>query len=145
MPNFKELRERIRAAQKIANELEQVAALDDSLVKQTKVNLNKAKESAVLQKLAQLPIENMRDATDSTLRIETLRKYGITSVASVYHASESQLERISGITGETAKELKSIADRMYEAIAESVTYGIKIDDLTVADLNPCYRRERAMS
>lgn len=135
MPNFKELREKIRAAQKIASELEQVAALDDSLVKQTKANLSKAKESAVLQKMAQLPIENMRDATESTLRIETLRKFGITSVASVYHASESQLERISGISAETAKELKSIADRMYEAIAESVSYGIKIDDLTVADLN----------
>jgi SNF2 family DNA or RNA helicase len=135
VPNFRELREQIRAAQKVASELEQVAILDESLVNQTRANLSKAKESSVLQKLAQLPIENMRDATDSSLRIETLRKFGITSVASVYHASESQLERISGISADTAKELKLIADRMYEAIAESITYGIKVDDLTVSDLN----------
>ncbi|MBU3735073.1 MAG: hypothetical protein FGM60_05670, partial [Candidatus Planktophila sp.] len=127
MPDFKELREQIRAAQKIAGALEQVATLDESLVRQTKANLSKAKESAVLQNLAQLPIENMRDATDSSLRIETLRKFGITSVAAVYHASESQLERISGISADTARELKLIADRMYEAIAESITYGIKVD------------------
>ncbi len=135
MPNFKELRARVREAQRITAELEKVAQLDESLVKQAQSNLSKAKESAVLQKLAQLPIENMRDATDSTLRIETLRKFGITSVASVYHSSESQLERISGISADSARELKYVADRMYEAIAESISYGVKIDDLSVSDLH----------
>ena len=135
MPNFKDLRARIREAQRIAAELDQVAQLDESLVKQTSANLSNAKESAVLQKLAQLPIENMRDATESSLRIETLRKFGITSVASVYHASESQLERISGISSDAARELKFIANRMYDAVAESISYGVKIDDLTVSDLN----------
>lgn len=135
MPNFKELRARVREAQRITAELEKVAQLDESLVKQARSNLSKAKESTVLQKLAQLPIENMRDATDSTLRIETLRKFGITSVASVYHSSESQLERISGISADSARELKYVADRMYEAIAESISYGVKIDDLSVSDLH----------
>lgn len=53
MPNFKDLRLRIKEARKIAQELEQVAELDESLVKQTKANLTKAKESLVLQKMAQ--------------------------------------------------------------------------------------------
>lgn len=135
MPKFKDFRKQLDEAKRITERLEAVAKLDESLVKQARTNLSKAKESAVLQKLAQLPIENMREATESTLRIETLRKFGITSVASVYHSTESQLERLSGISADSARELKYIADRMYEAIAESISYGVKIDDISVSDVH----------
>ena len=134
MPNFKEIKEQVLAAQKIADELSKVAELDQSLVIETKKSISKAKESQVLQKLAQLPIENMRDATDKTVRVETLRKFGITSVSAVYLASQSQLERISGISAESAIELKYIADQMFAAVSESITYGLKIDSLTADDL-----------
>jgi superfamily II DNA or RNA helicase len=135
MSKFKDFKVQLDQAKKVAAELEAIASLDESLLAQTKVNLSKAKESLVLQKLAELPIENMKDASDSSLRIETLRKFGITSVASVYHSSENQLERISGITRDSAKEIKFIADQMYNAVAESISYGIKVDSLTVDDLN----------
>ena len=135
MPDFKDLRAKLAEAERVAQELEQVANLDESLIKQTKQNLTKAKESAVLQKLAELPVENLRDATDSSLRIETLRRYGLTTVAAIYHSTPTQLERISGISSEAAQELKFLADRMHEAIAESISYGAKIENLTVNDLN----------
>jgi len=134
MPNFKEIKEQLLAAQKIADELSKVAELDQSLVIETKKSISKAKESQVLQKLAQLPIENMKDATDKTVRVETLRKFGITSVSAVYLASQSQLERISGISAESAIELKYIADQMFAAVSESITYGLKVDSLTADDL-----------
>jgi superfamily II DNA or RNA helicase len=134
MPNFKEIRQQLLKAQAVAAQLEEVAVLDDSLVASAKVNLSKAKEAAVLLKLAELPIENMKDATDSSLRIETLRKYGMTSVASIYHSSQSQLARISGISDESAGHLKEIADAMYRAVAESVAYGVAIDSLTADDV-----------
>lgn len=134
MPNFKEIKEQLLAAQKIADELSKVAELDQSLVVETKKSISKAKESQVLQKLAQLPIENMKDATDKTVRVETLRKFGITSVSAVYLASQSQLERISGISAESAIELKYIADQMFAAVSESITYGLKVDSLTADDL-----------
>ena len=134
MPNFKEIKEQVLAAQKIADELSKVAELDQSLVIETKKSISKAKESQVLQKLAQLPIENMKDATDKTVRVETLRKFGITSVSAVYLASQSQLERISGISAESAIELKYIADQMFAAVSESITYGLKVDSLTADDL-----------
>ena len=134
MPNFKEIKEQVSAAQKIADELSKVAELDQSLVIETKKSISKAKESQVLQKLAQLPIENMKDATDKTVRVETLRKFGITSVSAVYLASQSQLERISGISAESAIELKYIADQMFAAVSESITYGLKVDSLTADDL-----------
>lgn len=135
MSKFKKFKDQLAQAKKVAAELEAIAILDESLLAQTKVSLSKAKESLVLQKLAELPIENMKDASDASLRIETLRKFGITNVASVYHSSESQLERISGITRDSAKEIKFIADQMFNAIAESISYGIKVDSLTVDDLN----------
>ena len=134
MPNFKEIKEQVSAAQKIADELSKVAELDQSLVIETKKSISKAKESQVLQKLAQLPIENMKDATDKTVRVETLRKFGITSVSAVYLASQTQLERISGISAESAIELKYIADQMFAAVSESITYGLKVDSLTADDL-----------
>lgn len=134
MPNFKKLREELTRAGQVAGELEKVAGLDESLVESAKVHLSKAKEASVLLKLAELPIENMKDATESTLRIETLRKFGFTSVASVYHASEGQLERISGITAVAAQELKSIADQIYSAVAESVSYGVTVDSLGEDDV-----------
>lgn len=135
MPNFKEIKEQLGKASEVLKDLEEIASLDESLVGQAKSNLTKAKEAVVLQKLAELPIENMKDASDSSLRIETLRKFGFTSVASIYHAPVSQLERISGISETAAKELKFIADQMFEAVSQSVSYGVKIDSLTVDDLN----------
>lgn len=134
MPNFKEIRQQLAKAGQVADQLEEVAVLDESLASSAKVNLSKAKESAVLLKLAELPIENMKDASDASLRIETLRKYGMTSVAAIYHASQSQLARISGISHEGAAELKRVADAMYQAVAESVAYGVTIDSLTAADV-----------
>ena len=135
MSKFKKFKDQFAQAKKVAAELEAIAILDESLLAQTKVSLSKAKESLVLQKLAELPIENMKDASDASLRIETLRKFGITNVASVYHSSENQLERISGITRDSAREIKFIADQMFNALAESISYGINVDSLTVDDLN----------
>jgi superfamily II DNA or RNA helicase len=134
MPNFKEIRQQLFKAGQVAAQLADVAALDESLVASAKVNLSKAKEAAVLVKLAELPIENMKDASDASLRIETLRKFGLTSVASIYHASQSQLARISGISDEGAAQLKQIADSIYAAVAESVAYGVTIDSLTADDV-----------
>ena len=134
MPNFKKIREQLEQAQKVASELDEIATLDESLVTEVKQNIYKSKEGQVLQKLAELPIENMRAATDSSLRIETLRKYGITNVASVYLSTESQLERISGISQESASEIKAISDQMFQAVSDSIAFGLKLDNLTVDDL-----------
>ena len=134
MPNFKKIREQLEQAQKVASELDEIATLDESLVTEVKQNIYKSKEGQVLQKLAELPIENMRAATDSSLRIETLRKYGITNVASVYLSTESQLERISGISQESATEIKAISDQMFKAVSDSIAFGLKLDNLTVDDL-----------
>ena len=131
--NFKQSQSSIAAANRIALDLERILKEQDELISGTKVAASHAKESQVLLELAKLPIDRLKEATEETVRIETLRKYGFQNVASIYNSSAIQLERIPGITLSAAQSLKALADQMYQAVAQSITYGIDIDDLTNAD------------
>ena len=131
--NFKQSRESLEQANRIAFDLERLLKEQESLISNTKVAASHAKESQVLLELAKLPVDRLKDATEETVRIETLRKYGFENVASIYNSSAIQLERIPGITLSAAQSLKALADQMYQAVAQSITYGIDIDDLTSAD------------
>lgn len=134
MPNFKDSKETLGKAESVASELSAAARLDESLANKTKTTLSAAKENQVLQKLAEIPVESLKDATDSKVRAETLRKYGLTNIAAVYHSSESQLSRISGISTESASEIKKLASQMHDAIAESIAFGINIESISPDDL-----------
>lgn len=128
--NFKENQARFEQAAKIAQDLERVLKEQDHLISGTKAAASHAKESQVLLELAKLPIDRLKDATEDTVRVETLRKYGFENVASIYNSSVIQLERIPGITLSAAQSLKALADQMYQAVAQSISYGIDIDELT---------------
>ena len=131
--NFKQMQASLEQANKIARDLEQLLKQQEVLITGTKAAASHAKESQDLQELAKLPIDRLKDATDETVRIETLRKYGFLNVASIYNSSAIQLERIPGITLPAAQSLKALADQMYQAVAQSISYGIDINDLTRAD------------
>lgn len=131
--NFKQTQASLAQANKIARDLEQLLKQQEVLITGTKAAASHAKESQVLQELAKLPIDRLKDATDETVRTETLRKYGFLNVASIYNSSAIQLERIPGITLPAAQSLKALADQMYQAVAQSISYGIDINDLTRAD------------
>jgi SNF2 family DNA or RNA helicase len=131
--NFKENQEKLSKANEIAHQLEQLLNQEDLLTNSAKAAASTAKESQVLLELAKLPLEKLRDASDETVRIETLRKYGFTNVGSVYNSTSIALEKIPGISLEAAQSLKSVADQMYLAVAQSIAYGIDLDDLSTAD------------
>ncbi len=131
--NFKETRANLEQANKVAQDLEVLLKQQEALISGTKAAASHAKESQVLLELAKLPIDRFKDATEETVRIETLRKYGFQNVASIYNSSAIQLERIPGITLSAAQSLKALADQMYQAVAQSISYGIDIDDLTRED------------
>ena len=131
--NFKESRASLQSANTTAQDLERLLKEQESLISGTKAAASHAKESQVLLELAKLPIDRLKDATEETVRIETLRKYGFANVASIYNSSAIQLERIPGISLTGAQSLKALADQMYQAVAQSISYGIDIDDLTTAD------------
>jgi ERCC4-related helicase/flagellar biosynthesis/type III secretory pathway chaperone len=131
--NLKQSQSSLDQANKIASDLERLLKQQDALITGTKAAASHAKESQVLLELAKLPVDRLKDATEETVRIETLRKYGFENVASIYNSSAIQLERIPGITLSAAQSLKALADQMYQAVAQSISYGIDIDDLTKAD------------
>jgi SNF2 family DNA or RNA helicase len=131
--NFKESQTSLEQASKIAQDLERLLKQQEGLISGTKAAASHAKESQVLLELAKLPVDRLKDATEETVRIETLRKYGFQNVASIYNSSAIQLERIPGITLSAAQTLKALADQMYQAVAQSISYGIDIDELTRAD------------
>ena len=134
MPKYGEMRAQLQRAAEAAATLSRVTALDASLADQTKRELTRAKESQVLERLAQLPVEQMRDATEASLRIETLRRHGINTVASVYMTSADQLERISGISADGARLLKGVSNQMFSAVAQSLNYSARPDNLSDADI-----------
>ena len=55
-------------------------------------------------------------------------------MAAIYHASESQLRTINGISDDAAREIKTIATEMFHAIAASISYGMKADSLSTDDI-----------
>ena len=124
----------LQKANQAALDLERLLKEQESLISGTKAAASHAKESQVLLALAALPIDRLKDATEESVRIETLRKYGFSNVASIYNSSAIQLERLPGITLESAQLLKSLADQIYQAVAQSISYGIDIDDLDKADI-----------
>jgi SNF2 family DNA or RNA helicase len=131
--NFKQSQASLEQAKKIAHDLERLLKQQETLISGAKAAASQAKESQVLLELAKLPIDRLKDASEETVRIETLRKYGFQNVASIYNSSAIQLERIPGITLSAAQSLKALADQMYTAVAQSISYGIDLDDLTRAD------------
>jgi SNF2 family DNA or RNA helicase len=133
--NFKDARQKLADATRISTQLNDIISTEERFIRNTKDSANKAKQSQVLEQLAKLDVEKLRDATEQTIRVETLRKYGHNNMASIYHSSEQQLERIPGITAESAREIKSISDAMFTAIAQTISYGIKINELSSTDID----------
>jgi SNF2 family DNA or RNA helicase len=131
--DFQSSRKSIEEAKALAVDLELLLQAESELVGTTKKAASQAKSSQVLLELAKLPIDKLKDATEETVRIETLRKYGFTNVAAIYNSSATSLEKIPGISESSAITLKLLAEQMYEAIAQSIAYGINIDELTSTD------------
>lgn len=133
--NFKAARTQLEQASAVARDLEAILKQQERLINETKAAASQVKESQVLLELAKLPIDNLNDATEETVRVETLRKYGYQTVASVYNSSAIQLEKIPGITLTSAQSLKALADQMYVAVAQTISYGFDIQDFSAADKN----------
>lgn len=131
---FKSLRAKLLEASEITAELEQLLAREESLVRNVKKASTQVKDSQVLFELAKLPVDRLKDATTDTVRSETLRKYGFENVAAIYNTTVTQLERIPGITLESATIIKDLANKMYDAVSQSLYYGIDLEEVSSDEL-----------
>lgn len=130
---FRKAKASLVQASQVAGDLERVLAQQEKLITQTKTAVTRAKQSQVLLELAKLSVDKLKDASEDSVRVETLRKYGFTNIAAVYNSTEAALEKIPGITLVSARALKALADQMFQAVFDSITYGIDIDQLTATD------------
>ena len=119
--NFKDARQKLADATRISTQLNDIISTEERFIRNTKDSANKAKQSQVLEQLAKLDVEKLRDATEQTIRVETLRKYGHNNIASIYHSSEQQLERIPGITAESAREIISVKNDWVASIKKATS------------------------
>lgn len=127
--SFGEVRQRRNQGEAAVSALVEFLSTYESLTGSIATLSNRAKQSQVLQTLAQLPIDNLKEASESSIRIETLRKFGFTNVASVYNSSLKQLEKIPGISLESAEQIKTLADQIYLAAASATLNKFDIEDL----------------
>ncbi len=70
--DFQSSRKSIEEAKALAVDLELLLQAESELVGTTKKAASQAKSSQVLLELAKLPIDKLKDATEETVRIETL-------------------------------------------------------------------------
>jgi len=133
--DFNRIREVLARSRQIVGDIAPIAEREDELVRSAQQSVDRSKESMVLQELAKLPVDKLRDASDSTIRIETLKKFGFTNMAAIYHAPESQLRSISGISDSSAHEIKDVARQMHKAISDSIAFGMRADSLSSDDLD----------
>lgn len=132
--DFNEVRRLLASAKQIASDIRDVAQREEALVNEALTFVDRSKESQVLLELAKLSVDKLRDASDSGIRVETLKKYGYSNMAAIYRSSVRQLADVHGISDASAQEIKDIAEQMYVAISNSISYGMKADSLTSDDL-----------
>ena len=131
--SFKEARVARARGTSVASSLINYLATYQSLTQSITGLSDRAKKTEVLQSLAKLPIENLKEASESSIRIETLRKFGFTNVASIYNSSVKQLEQVPGISLASAEKIKALADQMYLVIAASTLNKFDIENLDSDD------------
>jgi SNF2 family DNA or RNA helicase len=132
--DFNELNAVLTSASTVRKQLDEALALDSEATSNVKQNVASANAGKILQKLAELPIENIDNLASSASKSETLRRFGITNIASLYHTDITRLTEIPGINEIVAKEMIQIAQGIYEAVANSTGYTFKIEELTPKDV-----------
>ena len=130
MESTRSLRRRFADSLAALERVESLARLDTELRGQIASTAAHIKSTQVVRRLAEIPLESMRDVADIPLRLSALPNYGISSVASVYLAETHTLERIPGISALAALEMKAIADEMYAETEASTPLSIAPDLLS---------------
>ena len=131
---YRSLNDLLTTANRAISQLDGALALDKKFTNAVKRNVDSANAGKVLQKLAELPIENIDSLMSAPSKSETLRRFGITNIASLYHTGLIQLTELPGVTEATARELARIAQGIYEAVATTTNYTFQVDQLSPKDI-----------
>jgi SNF2 family DNA or RNA helicase len=129
---FSELRQKLLRSESVRSNLIEVLDSKDSLKQRVKDNLQSLEKMAILRELENLPIEKLRDASATSIRIEYLKRSGFENMKQVFESPVSRLAAVNGVSPEVAREISLIATKMYEAIQETISIGID-PELTLSE------------
>ena len=121
---FTQMRALFQSQVKVANQINAVLSLEKESADSASLEVESLKRVQVVAELRKLPVERIKDATQTKMKIEYLRRSGYENIAEVYLASRGTLASISGIGPDVAIEIKSIVDSMAKALGESM--GLRI-------------------
>lgn len=121
---FSEIRQKLMRSESVRSNLIDVLESKDSLKQRVKENLQSLENIATLRELEKLPIERLREASATSIKIEYLKRSGFENMKQVFEAPVSRLAAVNGVSPEVAREIALISTRMYEAIQETISIGI---------------------
>lgn len=124
MAKLKELRELLGKGRSAQRDVEAVLAADTQIQSAILQEVEDLLASQVNAALEKLPVERIKDATESSIKFEYLRRSGYLTVADVNKVRTGVIAAIPGISDEAAIEIKSIASTMAKAISDSL--GLRI-------------------
>lgn len=87
-------------------------------------------EPRVRERLAQIPVERLRDSTRERLRLAGLPEAGFRTVLDVLDASAADLDRVEGVGEVSAAALRAAAEQVASAVTASVQ--VRVDRAPVA-------------
>lgn len=124
----------LQAHQNLLTGLQKGAAELSDLRLAVKTATDKLAQLEAVKVLATIPVEEInRDKRG--FRIKTLRDHGYENIADLAQASPAALSRISGISDEAAREIKTVVREIVAATQKNVKIRLSLDDRTVESTN----------
>lgn len=127
MGKFRELRDQVVSFAQLKSQVSKVISTQDELQASIASAIELHQESQVLAALEKLPLERIKDATETIIKLEYLRRAGFSTIADLQRASTGSIAAIPGISNEVAIEIKSLVNTMAKAISSSLGVSISAE------------------
>ena len=133
---LKDLRNQLQEQRRIRDKVAQVQSVEASTAAKVALEIEELQLGQLISELEKLPIERIKDATETKIKVEYLRRNGYLNAADIYRVSSGTIASIQGISPEVAVEIKSIVDAMAKAITQTLNIRISpnLENRTEAQL-----------
>ncbi|GAA3209083.1 DEAD/DEAH box helicase [Actinocorallia longicatena] len=92
--------------------------------------LRPLRETAARGELERIPVARLKDVTEGRLRLTAVEEAGYGSVLAILDATPYALQLLPGIGAQTAGQMHAAARQIANAVAETVTVRLDVDDRT---------------
>lgn len=125
-------RQTVDKAKELLQFLQTIVTASSENLAEIQKNINAVRRDAVYATLAKYEIERINYNADS-FWVKTLRDAGYTTVLSVFIATEQELEKIKGISGDSAKKIKAVAKKIASTVWENTEINLSFEHHSTKD------------